>query len=93
MEQEVLASPSDAAGGDAGRHNETKKKQKKRKKSKGQHQKAEQFAAYKQFGDDTPLEKQSAIIEANQKIEFPGWKLEQTITYQNRLSQKNCFCD
>merc|ERR1719443_1827584 len=58
------------------------------KGKKEKHEEQVQFAAYKQFCDDTKVEKKRAIEEANQKIEVLKADIEQYTATAEKLSKE-----
>merc|ERR1719440_2195114 len=58
------------------------------KGKKEKHEEQVQFAAYKQFCDDTKVEKKRAIDEANQKIEVLKADIEQYTATAEKLSKE-----
>merc|ERR1719440_1926990 len=58
------------------------------KGKKEKHEEQVQFAAYKQFCDDTKVEKKRAIDEANQKIEVLKADIEQYTATAAKLSKE-----
>jgi len=59
------------------------------KGKKEKHDEQVQFAAYKQFCDDTTVEKKRAIAEANEKIEILKADIESTSVMQQRCPKKS----
>jgi len=58
------------------------------KGKKSKHEEQVQFAAYKQFCDDTKVEKARSIKEANQKIDVLKADIEQYTATATKLSKE-----